>query len=103
MVMKQRFILFRRAGVFYCEDTATHKQFSLRRRNEAEANPLFHAKNESFRQPVLNLQIARIYPGGRQGCRNALGQPVWAGFTRRPFSLSPRCPEKPGSQRENPL
>ena len=59
--MNQRFILFRRAGVFYCEDTTTGKQISLRTKDPAEAQTLLHAKNESFRQPVLNLQIARAY------------------------------------------
>jgi integrase len=59
--MKARFILFRRSGVYYAEDTTTGKQSSLRTRDEAEANTLLHAKNESFRQPVLNLQIARTY------------------------------------------
>jgi hypothetical protein len=37
IVMKQRFILFRRAGVFYYEDTTTGKQLSLRTKDEAEA------------------------------------------------------------------
>ena len=60
-VMKQRFILFRRAGVYYSEDTTTRKQHSLRTKDEAEALTLLSAKNESFRQPVLNLQIARAY------------------------------------------
>jgi integrase len=60
-VMNQRFILFRRAGVYYCEDTTTGKQLSLRTKDEAEAQTLLHARNESFRQPVLNLQIARAY------------------------------------------
>lgn len=60
-VMNQRFILFRRAGVFYCEDTSTGKQLSLRTKNEAEARTLLHAKNEAVRQPILNLQIARVY------------------------------------------
>lgn len=60
-VMNQRFILFRRAGVFYCEDTTTGKQLSLRTKDEGEAKTLLHAKNESFRQPILNLQIARTY------------------------------------------
>ena len=58
--MKQRFILFRRAGVFYYEDTTTGKQLSLRTKNEAEASTLLHAKNESHRQPVLNRQIATL-------------------------------------------
>jgi hypothetical protein len=37
IVMKQRFILFRRACVFYYEDTTTGKQLSLRTKDEAEA------------------------------------------------------------------
>ena len=60
-VMNQRFILFRRAGVFYCEDTSTGKQLSLRTRDEGEAKTLLHARNEAFRQPLLNLHIARTY------------------------------------------
>ena len=59
IVMNQRFILFRRNGVFYSEDTTTGKQISLRTKDPAEAKTLLNAKNESFRQPVLNLQIAR--------------------------------------------
>ncbi|MGD0207575.1 MAG: tyrosine-type recombinase/integrase [Verrucomicrobiota bacterium] len=59
--MKQRFILFRRAGVLYYEDTTTGKQLSLRTKDEAEALTLLHSKNEAHRQPVLNLRIARTY------------------------------------------
>src|ERR1039457_7225528 len=59
--MKQRFNLFRRAGIFYYEDTSTGKQLSLRTKDEAEARTLLHSKNEAHRQPVLNLQIARTY------------------------------------------
>ena len=59
--MNQRFILFRRAGVFYAEDTTTKKQTSLRTKDPAEAKTLLHARNEAHRQPVLNLQIARAY------------------------------------------
>jgi hypothetical protein len=59
--MKSKFILFRRAGVFYSEDTTTGKQHSLRTKDEAEALTLLHSKNEAHRQPVLNLQIARTY------------------------------------------
>jgi hypothetical protein len=59
--MKQRFIVFRRGAVFYCEDTETGKQLSLRTRDKAAACALLHAKNESLRQPVLNRQIARAY------------------------------------------
>jgi integrase len=59
--MKQRFILFKRAGVYYSEDTTTHQQISLRTKDEAEALTLLHSKNEAHRQPVLNLHIARTY------------------------------------------
>jgi len=59
--MKTRFILFRRGEVYYYEDTVTRKQISLRTRDEGEAAALLNAKNESFRQPILNLQIARTY------------------------------------------
>jgi integrase len=61
IAMNQRFNLFRRGAVFYVEDTTTGKQASLRTKDPAEANTLLHARNESFRQPVLNLQIARTY------------------------------------------
>lgn len=60
-VMNQRYILFRRAGVYYCEDTQTRKQTSLRTKDKAEAQTLLHARNEAFRQPVLNMQLARTY------------------------------------------
>jgi len=59
--MKPRFMLFRRGAVFYCEDTSTRQQTSLRTRDQAEAQTLIHSKNEAFRQPTLNLQIARTY------------------------------------------
>ena len=59
--MKSRFILFRRGTVFYCEDTNTRKQISLRTKDEGEALTLLHSKNEAHRQPVLNLHIARTY------------------------------------------
>ena len=35
--MKSRFILFKRSGVYYAEDTTTGKQSSLRTKDEAEA------------------------------------------------------------------
>ncbi len=48
--MKQRFILYRRSnGTYYCEDTQTRKQESLKTRDEAEALTLLHSKN---RQPT---------------------------------------------------
>ena len=59
--MKSQFILFKRSGVFYCEDTVTGKQASLRTKVKSEAVVLLNAKNESVRQPNLNLQLARAY------------------------------------------
>ena len=59
--MKNRFILFQRSGVFYCEDTTTGKQTSLRTRDKADAVRLLHVKNEATHQPSMNLQIAQVY------------------------------------------
>ncbi len=59
--MKARFTLFRRGETFYCEDTTSGKQTSLRTKDPAEASTLLHAKNEAARQPFLNLRIAQTY------------------------------------------
>ena len=59
--MKQQFKLFKRDGYFYSEDTVTGNQKSLRTKIKAEAIVLLNAKNESARQPNLNLQLARTY------------------------------------------
>jgi len=72
--MKSRFSLFKRGGVFYAQDTTTGKQSSLRTKDEAEATTLLNAKNESFRAPVLNLQIARTY---MTACDPALSARTW--------------------------
>ena len=64
--MKQRFILYRRkvGGMFYVEDTEIRKQESLGTKDRAEAKSLLNARNESVRQPQLNLQIAKAYLAG---------------------------------------
>ncbi|HEV2435672.1 MAG TPA: hypothetical protein VG077_06705, partial [Verrucomicrobiae bacterium] len=64
--MKRRFILYRRklGGMFYIEDTETRKQESLGTKDRAEAMSLLQARNESVRQPQLNLQIAKAYLAG---------------------------------------
>ncbi|HWD91714.1 MAG TPA: tyrosine-type recombinase/integrase [Verrucomicrobiae bacterium] len=59
--MKARFTLFRRAGIYYSQDTVNGKQQSLRTKDESEALTLLHSKNEAHRQSGLNLQIARTY------------------------------------------
>jgi len=45
IIMKSRFILFKRAGVYYSEDTTTGKQHSLRTKDEAEALALPPARH----------------------------------------------------------
>src|ERR1051325_1699372 len=64
--MKNRFRLYRRpkGGVFYAHDSATGKQDSLGTRDRAVAVTLLNARNESVRQPQLNLQIAKAYLAG---------------------------------------
>jgi hypothetical protein len=59
--MKSSFILFRRGSMFYCENTATGKQQSLRTKDAAEAQTLLHSKNEAARQPFLkNTMPAQV-------------------------------------------
>jgi integrase len=60
-VMKTKYTLFRRGGMFYIQDSATGKQTSLRTKDETEAKSLLNARNEAQRQPVLNLHLARAY------------------------------------------
>ena len=64
--MKNRFRLYRRSngGVFYAHDSETGKQESLGTKDRAEATALLNARNESFRQPQLNLHIAKAYLAG---------------------------------------
>jgi integrase len=64
--MKHRFIIYRRkrGGVFYLEDTQSKKQESLHTKNRADAVSVLNARNESVRQPQLNLQIAKAYLAG---------------------------------------
>jgi len=64
--MKNQFRLYRRpkGGFFYAHDSVTGKQDSLGTRDRAEAVTLLNARNESVRQPQLNLQIAKAYLAG---------------------------------------
>jgi len=59
--LNHRFLLFRRGLNYYCEDTTTGRQTSLRTKDAREAQSLINARNESVRQPLLNLQIALTY------------------------------------------
>jgi integrase len=56
--------MFRRGNVFYCQDNFSGRQESLRTSDEKSARRLFAAKNETARQPQLNLALARVYLTG---------------------------------------
>jgi integrase len=53
-----------RGGKYYCVDNSTGRRTSLRTTNQDEARQLVEAKNNSERQPVLNLHIAKAYLAG---------------------------------------
>jgi hypothetical protein len=60
--MKQRYSLFRRNnGIFFIEDRLLRKQESLRTRDKEAALRILTAKNEAYRQPAINLQLAQVY------------------------------------------
>ena len=50
--------------MYYAVDKTTGKPSSLHTTNEDEARQIIEAKNNSQRQPVLNLQIAKAYLAG---------------------------------------
>jgi hypothetical protein len=64
--MKNRYRLYRRpkGGVFYSHDSKTGKQEGLGTKDRAEAMVSLNARNESVRQPQVNLQIAKAYLAG---------------------------------------
>ncbi len=59
--MRKRYRMFRRDGVFYVQDNLSGKQASLHTRKRADAERLFHAKNEAAQAPLLNRDLARVY------------------------------------------
>jgi hypothetical protein len=60
--MKDRYRVFRRGwGTFYCQDSLTGKQETLRTRDRAEAHRLVAARNEGEQAPAFSLQLARVY------------------------------------------
>jgi len=65
--MKTRFrLIFRgeRGRQFYCVDSETGRRFSLKTKDRDVAEQIVLAKNQSLRQPALNLQIAKAYLAG---------------------------------------
>jgi hypothetical protein len=80
--MKTRYPLIRRGirgNKFYCVDKTTGKRTSLQTTDEDEARQMVEARNQSERQAVLNLQIAKAYLAGTDNgiatrtWRNAIG------------------------------
>lgn len=62
MPMKSRYRLFQRgSGIFFVQDNTTGKQESLRTRDRDEAQRLVNTRNEAFKQPAMNMQLAQIY------------------------------------------
>ena len=60
--MQLKYRLYRRLnGNFYWQENASKKQGSLRTTERREAERLLNAMNESHREPVLNLNLARAY------------------------------------------
>jgi len=75
--MKTRYRLTRRGirgDTFYCVDTTAGKRTSLRTTNEEAARQIVEARNNSERQPVLNLQIAKAYLAGTD---NGIATRTW--------------------------
>ncbi len=64
--MKNRFRIYRRkeGGRFYILDCETGKRQSLSTCDRTAAMAVLNARNEAFRQPHLNLEIAKAYLAG---------------------------------------
>src|SRR5580692_12811579 len=63
-----------RGGAYYCVDTKTGKRTSLGTTNADDARQVVEAKNNSERQPMLNLQIAKAYLAGTD---NGIATRTW--------------------------
>lgn len=61
----QRYRLVRRGNVYYFHDNLTGNRESTGKTDKEEAGKLLFAKNESARQPALNLAMARTYAMGQ--------------------------------------
>src|SRR5665647_2401280 len=67
MTMKIRFRLIHRGergSTFYCVDSESSTRSSLKTKDRDTAEQIVLAKNQSLRQPSLNLQIAKAYLAG---------------------------------------
>ncbi len=65
--MKDRYCLIyrgERGSMYYCVDSVTGHRVSLKTKDRAAAKKIVFAKNESLRQPGINLQLAKAYLSG---------------------------------------
>jgi hypothetical protein len=60
--------------MFYCVDKTTGNRTSLDTTDRDEAQQIVEARNNSERQPVLNLQIAKAYLAGSD---NGIATRTW--------------------------
>ena len=61
-VPRAQYRLYRRSnGIFYREDVQTKAQVSLKTKDKHAAQEKVRAANESVAQPILNIDLARIY------------------------------------------
>jgi hypothetical protein len=75
--MKNRFRLIHRGergSTFYCVDSETGTRSSLKTKDRYTTQQIVFAKNQSLRQPVLNLQIAKAYLAGTD---NGIATRTW--------------------------
>ncbi len=59
--MTNRFTLFKRGNVYYCEDRTTGQQKSLQTCDESEAQRILQAKNDTVKLPQMNMVMAKTY------------------------------------------
>ena len=60
--VQQKYRLYRwRNGRFYWQENNSQRQGAFRTSDRREAQTLLNAMNESQRQPILNLSLARTY------------------------------------------
>jgi hypothetical protein len=89
--MKQRFTMFRRGQVFYCQDRETGNQESLRTKDNAEALTLLHSKNEAFRHRAAPITVCQLHRGLiRKGGAPRLRRRAAPRRIRRPPGAAPR-------------
>lgn len=73
--MKNQYRLFKRGKYFYSHCAKTGKQISLKTSDKKEAQRLLAAKNDSARNPQLNLALAKVFLTGHN---QKMGNRTWS-------------------------